>query len=150
MFGLGGFMVKNFAVISIKPEYVEAIIQGDKVYELRRRRPNLNKGDQLIIYQTSPDKKVTAVAEIESIIEGQLAILWEKVKKSSAVSFDEFTNYFSGCEIGYALKLKNVKKYKNPPTLEDLRSFMPKYTPPQFFHFLKEAHPLYSYLTSSI
>ncbi len=139
----------RFAVISIKPQYVEAIVEGQKVYELRRRRLNLDQGDLLIIYQTSPEKKVTASAELEKIIECDIDTLWEKVGARSAVSFEIFTNYFKGCANGYALQLKNVKPYKNPLSLDDLRSHMPKYTPPQFFHYLDEGHPLYACLTES-
>jgi len=43
----------RFAVISIKPKYVEAIVEGQKVYELRRRKPNLERGDLLFIYGAS-------------------------------------------------------------------------------------------------
>lgn len=137
----------KYAVISIKPEYVEAIIEGCKTYELRRRRPSLSHGDKLIIYETSPGKKVMAVAEVDRIMGAEIDSLWEKVKGHCAVGYTDFLNYFSGCDIGYALKLKNIVTYRNPYTLEDLREYMPQYNPPQFFHFLNESHPLYSLLT---
>lgn len=140
----------KFAVISIKPEYVEAIIEGYKVYELRRRKLNLCRGDHLIIYETSPSKKVKAVAEIENIIDDNLTSLWETVSERCSLSFKSFSSYFEGCVNGYALKLKNIKTYKNPPTLDELRQYAPAYSPPQFFHYLDEKHPLFTFLTESI
>lgn len=139
----------RFAVISIKPQYVEAIVEGQKIYELRRRKPNLVKGDLLFIYETSPRKKVTASAELERIINENIDTLWEKVAESCAVNFETFTDYFKGCKNGYALQLKNVKSYRNPLSLDDLRCQMPKYMPPQFFHYLDREHPLYTCLTES-
>lgn len=140
----------RFAVISIKPQYVDAIVEGQKEYELRRRKPNLDKGDLLIIYETSPEKKVTAWAELDKIIEENIDNLWEKVGEKSAVNFDTFMKYFKGCENGYALQLKNINQFSNPLSLEELRHYMPRYTPPQFFHYLDESHPLYSCLISSL
>lgn len=140
----------RFAVISIKPQYVEAIVEGQKVYELRRRKPHLDRGDLLFIYETSPCKKVTALVELDKIIDDSLDNLWEKVGERSAVNYDTFTDYFKGCKNGYALQLKNVKTYSNPLSLDELRMYAPDYTPPQFFHYLDEQHPLYACLTGSL
>jgi predicted transcriptional regulator len=88
-----------------------------------------------------------AVAEVDRIMGAAIDTLWEKVKGQCAVGYNDFVNYFSGCETGYALKLKNIVTYQNAFTLEALREYMPQYNPPQFFHFLNESHPLYSLLT---
>lgn len=137
----------KFALISIKPEYVRAIIEGKKKYELRRRRPNLKRGDQLIIYQTSPEKRITAIAQVDTIIENDIKLLWQKVKDSAAISYESYMNYFEGCQTGYALKLSKIRMFEDPPSLDDLRLRMPEYTPPQFFHYLNEDHPLFPFLT---
>ena len=99
--------------------------------------------------ETSPGKKVTASAELEKIIDESIDTLWEKVSESCAVNFETFTDYFKGCKNGYALQLKNVTLYRHPLSLEDLRSQMPKYMPPQFFHYLDKGHPLYTCLTTN-
>ncbi len=140
----------KFAVFSIRPKYVKAIIDGRKTYELRRKKPNLNTGDQVIIYQTTPDKNIAAIAEIDIVIENYIEALWEEVKDKCAVTHEAFVYYFEGCITGCALKLKNVKVLDHPPTLADLRLVVPDYTPPQFFHYLNEDHPLHSYLINMI
>lgn len=42
-------------LLSIKPEYVEKIIKGEKLFEFRRTVPK-RKVDVVVIYSTFPEK----------------------------------------------------------------------------------------------
>ena len=64
-------------LLSINPEYVEKIFSGEKKYEFRRnifKRKNIKS---IIIYSTSPVKKVVGEFYIEEIIEDLPEKLWE-------------------------------------------------------------------------
>ncbi|MDE5767136.1 MAG: ASCH domain-containing protein [Malacoplasma sp.] len=50
-------------LISIKPEYVKNILKGIKKYEYRTKLPK-EKISKIIIYCTSPIKKVVAEVDI--------------------------------------------------------------------------------------
>ena len=47
-------------LLSIKPIYVNKILNGTKKYEYRKRKPKRNDIGKLIIYSTSPIKKVVS------------------------------------------------------------------------------------------
>jgi predicted transcriptional regulator len=52
------------ALISIRPGYANAILDGTKTIELRRRVPELVSGTRLWIYATRPTAAVVGVAPI--------------------------------------------------------------------------------------
>ena len=54
-------------LLSIKPEYVEKILKGEKRYEFRRKLCQ-KEVDKIYIYETSPVKKVVGEAvDIEKL-----------------------------------------------------------------------------------
>ena len=60
-------MVK--ALLSVKPEYAEKILSGEKIHESRRRIFKRKDVDILVIYATGPQCGVVAEARIGGIME---------------------------------------------------------------------------------
>ncbi|WP_366924189.1 ASCH domain-containing protein [Metallumcola ferriviriculae] len=137
-------------VLSIKPQYVKAIIEGDKIAELRRKRPGIARGDSIYIYETTPTKAFSAVAEVKEIIELSIDELWERVREICAISWEKFNEYFKGCKVGYALIITKVKKLIKPLGLYEVREKIPNYRPPQFFHYVDNTHPIQNLIESRI
>lgn len=99
-------------ILSIKPIYAEKILNGEKTYELRKtifKNPEINK---VIIYASSPVCKVIGEFEIDEILSQELNHLWETTKDSSCVTKDFFESYFNNKKTGYAIKIKNYKRYR--------------------------------------
>lgn len=99
-------------ILSIKPIYAEKILNGEKTFELRKsifKKTNINK---VIIYASSPISKIIGEFEIESILHDEINELWKKTKKDNGVEKDFFNEYFENREKGYAIKIKNTKRYK--------------------------------------
>ena len=67
--------MKRKILISVNPEHVDNIIAGIKKYEYRRY---VAKKDisSIIIYETTPIKRVVAEAEIEAILSYTPDKLW--------------------------------------------------------------------------
>ncbi len=106
-------------LLSINPEYAEKILHGEKKYEFRRiifKDPAIKK---VIIYASSPVKKVIGEFEIDCILSLDTCILWEKTMKYSGIDKSFYDSYFYGKEIGYAIKIKKVKRYSRYLDLED-------------------------------
>lgn len=105
-------------LLSIKPEFVERILNGEKLYEFRKVRckSDVNK---IIIYATAPIKMVVAEADIEYIIEDDLLSVWHETKQYSGISYSFFRSYFKGKKRAVAYKLQNVTPYKEQKTLLD-------------------------------
>lgn len=99
-------------ILSIKPIYAEKILNGEKTIELRKSIFKKNNIKKVIIYASSPISKVIGEFEIESILHDEINELWKKTKKENGVDIEFFKQYFENKEKGYAIKIKNTKRYK--------------------------------------
>jgi len=106
-------------LLSIKPEFVQKIISGEKKFEFRRK---IFKKDveSVIIYASSPWKIVIGEFTIDDIIESELNLLWEKTHKYSGIEEDFFWQYFKGTKYGYALKIGKLQLYDSPIMIDIL------------------------------
>ena len=100
-------------LLSIKPEYVEKILQGEKKFEYRKR---LAKEDvsYIYVYSTAPSMKVVASVHIEGHLSDSPTALWEKTKAAAGISRAKFRDYFRGCKTAYAYKLGKVEVFESP------------------------------------
>lgn len=122
-------------MLSIKPEFADKIFNGSKKFEFRRSIFKNQNVKKVIVYASSPVQKVVGEFEIDQIINLELNALWEKTSRYSGISEDYFYQYFGDKEQGYAIKIKKVKKYKQPMCIK--ADF--KLTPPQSFAYVVRA-----------
>jgi predicted transcriptional regulator len=129
---IGGLMD---VLLSIKPKFAEAIIDGRKRYEFRKIKFANKDINRVCIYATSPVKKIIGVFKISNIIEDRPHALWDRLKDHAGISEEEFFNYFSNSEKGFALEIKDVEKFENPI---DPNALIPNFVPPQSFYYIKD------------
>jgi len=119
-------------ILSIKPEFANKIFDGTKKYEFRRaifKNPNVKK---IMVYASSPIQKIIGEFEIDKIINLDLQSLWDKTHQDSGITEDFFFEYFVNKQKGYAIKIKNFKKYQKPLCIRnDFNAF-----PPQSFLYV--------------
>ena len=126
-------MIKKVTILlSIKPKFVEKILNGEKCFEYRKRIPE-HSIDKLIIYSSSPVCKVVGEAEIEKILFDTPENIWHITKYQSGIGSEFFFEYFKDKKVAYAYKLKNIKKYFPPRKLSDYGLK----TAPQSFSYIK-------------
>ena len=118
-------------LLSIKPEYVEKILQGTKKVEYRKRLAK-EEVSVIYIYSTAPSMKVVASVEVVDRLAASPTKLWEQTKKTSGVSRAKYREYFSGCKVAHAYKLGKVKIFKSGKKLSDFGIS----TPPQSFKYI--------------
>ena len=121
-------------LLSIKPEFADKIFNGTKKYEFRRSIFKKKDLKDNIDYASSPVQKIIGEFEIETIIEEELDKLWELTKDLSGISKDYFFEYFKNKKNGFAIKIKNAKKYNTPLSIKEKFNI----TPPQSFMYLTE------------
>src|SRR6516225_10977261 len=94
------------AVLSIKPEYAEAIFTGRKRYEFRRNifRENIRI---VIVYMSSPVMQVVGEFSVEGIITDDVDALWDQTEPHAGIERDAFMKYFAGRDVGHAIKIAN-------------------------------------------
>lgn len=121
-------------ILSIKPEYVEKIFSGEKLYEYRKcifKKSIKN----VLIYSTMPEGKIVGEFSIDAIEEAPPKELWEDTKHLSGITKDFFDSYFENRSKAYALKIKDVTKYKNP--IDPYKSNF-KFVAPQSFRYIED------------
>ena len=120
-------------LLSIKPEYAEKILSGEKKYEFRRtlfKNPSISK---VIIYASSPIQKVIGEFDIDKLLSLGVDDLWNKTEKHSGIEKDFYYEYFEGKDVAHAIKVKRYKRYKKAQEL----SFYDITHPPQSFMYLQ-------------
>lgn len=106
-------------LLSIKPEYVQEILEGRKKYEYRRVVFKDRSVHRLLIYSSSPIRKIVAECEIVNVFKDNPASLWDRTKAYSGISKVFFDNYFSGCQMAYAIELGHIEILACPRRLMD-------------------------------
>lgn len=106
-------------LLSINPEYVDKIFNGEKKYEFRKIRckRQINK---ILIYETVPTKKIVGEANVAEVLQGIPEMVWESTKNAAGISKEYFDKYYKNKEVATAYKLINVIKYKEPLSLEKI------------------------------
>ena len=110
--------MKKRIVISINPQHVKNILSGIKKYEYRKIAARQDVSS-IIIYETSPIKRVVAEAEIVEVLMMSPEELWQQTKDASGIDKQFFNKYFAGREVAYAYKLGEIKVYEQPRSLLD-------------------------------
>jgi len=117
-------------LLSIKPKYVNAILNGAKEYEFRKVIFRKRIAQRVYVYASAPVKKVVGFFTVGEIIEDHPVRIWERCRNKSGIEKDEFFAYFRGCEKGYAIKISDLRIFRVPI---DPRTFCPDFVPPQSF-----------------
>ena len=122
-------------LLSIKPKYVNEIINGNKRYEFRksvfRQRGNVGK---VYIYASSPVKRIVEAFTIKTIMEKHPNELWRICKEFSGISEVEFFDYFRDKDKGYAIEIGMLELF-DPINPKDR---VPDFSPPQSFCYTDE------------
>ena len=120
-------------LLSINPEHVKNILQGNKTYEFRKILCK-RKVDIIVIYATYPVKLIVGEVEVLDIIEMEKEQLWKLTEKRAGISKDFFDQYYEGRETAVAYKLGKVLKYDIPYSLDKIGVKMA----PQSYMYLPE------------
>ncbi len=104
----------------INPKYVDEILSKRKKYEYRKIKAKRNNVNKIVIYSTSPVKKVVAEVDVNAIIEENPEKLWEMTKNESGITKEFYDHYYQNKNKAIAYKLGNIKIYDKPKNLSDI------------------------------
>jgi predicted transcriptional regulator len=106
-------------IISIKPQFVEKILSGEKKYEFRRRiyRKSIEK---IYIYQTSPDAKIVGYFKPGKIIKDTPENLWNEFSDVSGTTKDSLLTYLHDKDEAYAIEITDLVIFETPIKNEDI------------------------------
>jgi predicted transcriptional regulator len=129
---------KRTVLFSIRPFYANKILAGQKTVELRRRFPEVGmSGSTAMIYCTSPVKAIVGWARIRDVHKLPLSMLWKSHGGAACIAKDDFSEYFSGQDHGFAIILTGAKTLKGHLSASDLEAEF-GIVPPQSYRYLTE------------
>jgi predicted transcriptional regulator len=118
------------AIISIHTIYANAILEGRKTIETRRRVPELSSGTQLWIYATRPTGAVIGVATIQTVDKATPATIWKMHRSGIGIDHASFRAYFNGAQEAVAISLAEARRV-GPITIDQLRRIRSGFHPPR-------------------
>lgn len=122
-------------LLSIKPEFVEQIFNGNKKYEYRKSIFTKKDVDSVIIYSTMPVGRIVGEFKISDILHENPEQLWSDTEDLSGITKAFYDEYFKDRDKGYALKIGSLKKYKNPINPFDI---FKDFVAPQSFKYIED------------
>ena len=137
----------RIALMPIQPQYVQAIVAGQKKVEFRRRKFACPVTD-VVVYATSPIKKVVAHFRVGHVTEATPRELWQRFRSVAGIDEQAFWAYYDGTDHGVAIGIDQLVVLDRPVSLASVsrslsvpQSFC--YIPSRLFEKLlngKEAH----------
>ena len=128
-------MANEVLLLSIKPQFAEAILRNEKKVELRRLKPRVNKGDLVIVYASGDVRAIVGSFTVSEILVGTPGSVWREVQHCSGVTKRDYDAYFAGSEKAVGIAVEQTTRLKRPLALAEVRRKRPGFHPPQSFHY---------------
>lgn len=124
--------VERVALLSIWPEYAEAIFAGNKSVEFRRSRlaPDI---ELAIVYATQPVGRIVGWFRVAGVEESTPDGLWRRFRRSGAIRRRDYFAYFDGADRAYGIEIADPTTISEPLLLDSL---VPGLRAPQSFQYL--------------
>ena len=106
-------------LMSIKPEYALKIFDGSKKFEFRKSIYKNENISSVIVYASSPLKKVIGEFEIKDVHKDSPRKIWNQTKNYSGITKKFFDEYFQDRDSAYAIEVKSINKYSSPKCLKE-------------------------------
>lgn len=120
-------------LLSVKPEFVGAILDGTKRFEFRRSIFRCQEVQKVVLYASSPVQMVVGEFDVAEIITMELSALWRRTKQYAGIRRAYFDEYFVGLTNGHALAVERFRRYRCPLHLQHFGISRP----PQSFLYLR-------------
>lgn len=120
-------------ILSIKPKYANAIIDGSKLYEYRKVLPKNTDIDRVYIYASKPIMAIIGEFTIGAIISDTPQKVWKLTHENGGITKKQFFDYFKGHSVAHAIKIEGVTELVTPI---DPKQVIKDFTAPQNYRYL--------------
>lgn len=122
---------ERVALMAIHPRFAEAILDGRKRVEFRKRRPAPDIR-RVYIYATAPVSAVVGAFEIADVTVGEPRTIWEAFGAVGVIDRDDFDLYYASSGEAVAIGVESAIRFDEPVPLS---SFEPAPATPQSFSY---------------
>jgi type I restriction enzyme S subunit len=122
------------ALLSIKPEFAEKILSGEKRYEFRRTSfRSTEKINFVYLYSSAPVMKIVGGFSTLRTIEANPEQLWDLFSEEAGIDRNRFMTYFEDVQTGYAIEVDDTYRLNEPI---DPNETFDGFSPPMSFMYL--------------
>ncbi|MCH4824435.1 ASCH domain-containing protein [Gramella lutea] len=129
---------EKILLISVKPEFAEKIMNGEKTIELRKSAPKkVSKDSYILIYVTSPVKELWGICRINNIIKEDPFTFWNNYGDKTGITETQFKDYYKTNQNAFGIELKDIRNFsKYSIELKQLKKAFPNFMPPQTYSYI--------------
>lgn len=124
-------------LLSIKPQYVEKIISGEKRYEFRKKEFKRKGIDTIVVYSSGNVRKLVGEIKFKIILSDTPSLIWQKTHAKSGMSEESFMRYYMNKDKAYAIAIDSFLPYKEPM---DIEAKYPGVKAPQSYRYIDETN----------
>jgi predicted transcriptional regulator len=128
--------VSGAALLSVRPRFAEALLDGSKTVEVRRRAARLFPGALCLVYASSPACALLGALRVASVDVDDPETLWRRHGDQTALERPEFDAYLSGSPVACAIAVAEAVTFAQPVPLSELRRRHSSFVTPQSYRFL--------------
>lgn len=136
-------------LLSIRPKYIDEIINGTKKFEFRKKIPNFNEeiSTRIILYCSKPRMEIMGSMELRDYYSGDFEEIMRIVGADDSYR-ERIGNYFDNKEICHAIKIDGFTVYKHSIPLRQLRELDKNFCPGQSYRYLSSESNIMKELVS--
>lgn len=122
-------------LLSIKPQYVDKIVSGEKKYEFRKTIFKRKQVDKIVVYSSGKVGKLIGEIKFTTILSDTPLNIWNITKEKAGLSKGDFFDYFRNKEIAHAIKIESFEPYCHAISIQEK---YPGVNPPQSFVYVEK------------
>lgn len=122
-------------LLSVRPRFARAILEGRKTVEVRRRFPEVPAGTTVVLYSSSPERAVLGTVRLTRTLRVDPKLVWATYSDDIDIEEDALEEYLLGADASTVLQVEDPETWAQPVTLGTLRELI-GVEPPQSFRYL--------------
>jgi predicted transcriptional regulator len=126
----------SVVLLSVRPPHVDRLLEGSKTVELRRRRWRVPPGSVVLLYASGQRQALVGSIVVCDTVSGTPDEIWASHGDASALTRQEFDEYFAGCSEAVAITVHSARPLFNPVSLGELRRRSASFIPPQSYRYV--------------
>ena len=125
--------VTHTYILSIREASAEALLEGSKPHEFRKRFDNYKNYARVFLYVTRPVKKIVGQVIFDAPIHAEVNELYKLLEHNKFDDELSLSKYFSRYAKAYALPVIEAKRFNDPINLKYLKNRFPSFNPPMSY-----------------
>lgn len=124
-------------LLSVRPRFADALLDGTKTVEIRRRRVRIPEASLCLLYASSPVRAVVGAARVRRTHADTADVLWGRWGGCFGLSRVEYDSYLDGSTLPCAIVLAGAVRLPAPIPLDELRRRQADFVAPQSYRYLR-------------